>query len=264
MKNKAIAYVFFTTLHLLISCSNNTFEEILFRSNEDPFYETLITDSLSLENTVFLKWREDENADGFFLMKADDKSNLVFKCIYEGRETAYTDTAVLTDCRYVYRLDKKRGNKYFEGKAYSYGYGCQTRNDLYENNDTEENAALLDNDLICNLPCVQYITEGVLQIDADWFYLPIPPRRTAEILVSQKGLSNTAKGTTTSLMFQERGKTSEQIKEKTALCISNSTNRTENFYFKIFPDSTNLFTESSGTAVFEYTVSLSQIINYKL
>ena len=264
MKNSFIKVLGFLTSSLFASCSHNSIEEILFRTTEDPFYDVLQTDSLSLENTVYLTWQEDKASDCFYLMKAEDKKNLVFECIYEGTKSEYTDSDILTDHRYVYRLDKKRGDKLFKGNTFSYGYGCQSRKDMYEDNYAENSASYLEYDLICNLPCVQYVTEGILHTDTDWFYVTVPPRRTAEILLSQKGLSNTSTGTATQLMFQEKGKTSENVKEKTALGISNTSNETKNFYFKIYPDTTNLFTSQGSSTVIEYTVSLSQIINYKL
>lgn len=249
---------------LCCSCMNSEFERILFRTNEDPFYDSPKAESVKLENTIFLTWQEDECADCYYLMKSTDSVRLNFECIYSGSGTSFTDTDNRINQCYVYRLDKKRGGKLFIGKTFSYGYGSSCRQDEYENNDTQETSTYLEYDHICNLPCVQYITEGKLHFDVDWFYVTVPPKRTAAIVVSQKGLENATTGANTALMFQLAGSSQSAVKQKSAITISNPSNVTRNFYFKIFPDTTALFSPSENCAVIEYTVSLNQIYNYEL
>ena len=243
---------------LLFSCSDNAFQEMLFRTTDDPFQDVPAADSLSLEHTVFLTWKEDEGCDTFFLMKSYDQPVPDFTCIYEGTATEYTDVNLPYGDRYVYRLDKKRGNKYFEGKACAYGYSSDCRRDEWEDNDTEEKAVLLEHDLICNLPCVQYITDSSKDLDRDWFYVEIPPRRVAGILVKQNGLSD---GAPTNLMIQVSGETSQQIEHGIEVAIKNSTDEMRKYYFKIFPLTTELFDSDMITDI-GYTVSLRRITIY--
>ena len=249
------------TAVLLCSCSDNSFEKMLFRTTEDPFYDTPCADSLRLEHTVFLSWREDEGCDTFRLMRSYDSPTLSFTCIYEGSETSYTDTALNDGFKYIYRLDKTRGTKYFEGKTFAYGYSSDCRKDKWEPNDTEENATLLDYDLICNLPCVRYLTDGKEEMDCDWFCVEVPPCRTVEILVSQHNLSNATDGAETDLRVQVPEKESESVKQKFAIPISNPSYVTKKFRFKIYPEKTGLF-DDTNTVVIGYTVSLNKIIKY--
>ena len=111
---------------------------------------------------------------------------------------------------------------------------------------------------------VRYVTGNREVMDCDWFYVDIPPRREAHIVVSQDNLEgNKTEGARTQLKFQQPGLDGQTINQKTANKIRNTSFRTERFYFKIYPETTGLFTDSN-TTVIEYTVSLNQIINYTL
>lgn len=251
-------------LALFVSCSENTFEELLFRTIDDPFSDTPSIDSLTLEHTIYLSWSKDDACDTFHLMRSYDQSILSFSCIYEGDETSYTDVDLTDNNRYIYRLDKTRGTKYFEGTTYAYGYSSDCRKDACESNDIEDRATFLEYDLICNLPCVQFITNNKQFIDEDWFYITLPPRRAAEIVISQHNLSNESTGAATNLRVQTAGSESEAVKQKVAHVINNTSHETRQFYFKIYPETTELFSVNSSIAEIEYTVSLSKIYNYSL
>ena len=256
---KKLSFIFTALIALLTSsCSDNAFQEMLFRTTDDPFQDVAAADSLTLEHTVFLSWREDEGCDTFFLMRSYDQPNLDFTCVYEGTATEYVDADLPYGDRYVYRLDKTRGTKYFEGKSYAFGYSSDCRRDEWEDNDVEQKAVLLEHDLRCNLPCVQYITDSERGLDCDWFYVKIPPRRMACIVVKQDDLSQ---GDSTNLMIQVSGETSSPILHGIEATIKNTTDETRTFCFKIFPKTTGLFGTELITDI-GYTVSLVRIINY--
>lgn len=247
---------------LFTSCYNNAFNDVLFRTTEDPFCDTPETDSLSLEHTVYLKWKEDEGSDKFRLMRSPDQNQLSFTCIYEGTETSYTDSEISSGNRYIYRLDKIRGSKYFEGNTYGYGYSSDCRKDAYENNDTEHNATFLESDLICNIHCVKYFTNNKEYMDTDWFYVTVPPRRTAEIIINQQNLANSMNGTETDLKIQVAGRDIRSVCQNIATPIENTEFYTQVFYFKVFPERTTLSLGNTNTYIIEYTVSLNQIVKY--
>lgn len=249
---------------ILTSCYNNAFNEVLFRTTEDPFDDSPVTDSLSIEHTIYLSWKEDEGSDNFRLMRSVDQNILSFSCIYEGKDTSYTDTEITSGNRYIYRLDKIRGTKIFEGKTYGYGFSSDCRRDSSENNDTEKDASFLEYDLICNIPCVRYITNNNTYLDSDWFYISIPPRRTAEIVINQQNLpnANATTGAQTNLNIQVAGRASTTVRQNIATIIQNTSFKTQTFYFKVFPETTGLFPSNNQTAVIEYIVSLKKIENY--
>lgn len=256
--------VFLAASFVFVSCADNLFESVLYRTADDPFCDTPNADSLSLEHTVYLSWKQDAAADIFRLMRSYDQKTLRFSCIYEGEETMFTDTDITDGNRYVYRLDKIRGTNCFEGKAYAFGYDSDCRKDDCEPNNAESDATPLEHDFICNLPCVTYITDNLRQIDADWFCVTIPPCRAAEIVISQHNLSNESVGADTSLVLQVAGSESEAVRQKVARVIPNTSFATKNVLFKIFPETTGLFSENSSSAIIEYTVSLSKIYTYSL
>ena len=244
----------------LSGCSENVFQEELFRTIEDPFYEIPSIDSLSRERTIFLSWNEDEGADSFRLMRASDSSILNFKTVYEGTDTSYTDTNLNDNEKYIYRLDKIRGSKLFEGKGYAYGYSAECAKDACEPNDIESEAALLEYDLTCNLPCVSYVTDSKSDIDCDWFYVMIPPYRNVEIVINQKGLQDQSINAETYLYIQEDKKTCEKVFQSKGHVLSNPGYETKKVLFKIYPETTKVFS-SSYTAVIEYTISLNKQFN---
>lgn len=258
---KKVIFIFLNSL-LFISCMNNTFYDVIFRTPQDPFYDTPSADSMKLEHTVFLEWNNDPAADTFRLMKSFDQNELSFECIYEGTENSYIDTELLDSCKYVYRLDKVRGSKIFKGNTYAYGWSSDCRKDNYESNDLEQNASFLEYDLICNLPCAGFITDSKEILDEDWFYVTIPPMRQADIIVGQHNLSDSRTGAETNLRIQLAGLESQNISHQIAYAIKNTSYETKNFYFRIFPEKTYLASGNSFYTVIEYTISLNQIIKY--
>lgn len=244
----------------LSSCMDNSYEEILFRTLDDPFYDVPETDYLSLEDTIYLNWKTDEACDVFYLMRSVDSSTPDFKCIYSGSELSFTDTNVENEGRYLYRLDKKRGNKVFAGKTYSYAYASGTRSDASESNDTENSATHLEYDLSCNLTYIQYEYESFIYEDCDWFYVELPPNRTAEIIINQKNyLSDSSDGALTKLKYLVSGYCEESVLQNTGISLSNTSYETKKIYFRISADTTGLLTQAGSACVINYEISLNKI-----
>lgn len=248
---------------LFISCKENEFEPVLFRTQTDPFLDVPHVDSLLRENTVFLDWKDDIAADKFYLMRSDDIENLNFTCIYEGNDTSYIDSNLTEYSRYIYRLDKLRGQKRFYGEKLIFGYSSSVRKDDSEDNDSENKASFLEYDLVCNLPCVRYQNKKDAVIDEDWFFVEIPPMRSAAIVLNQtSGLDNQSTGSDTQLMLLIKGNESIAVKQNVENVISNTTYSTKRMCFKVYPMTTGLFASDSYTAVIEYTISLKQVFKY--
>ena len=123
----------------------------------------------------------------------------------------------------------------------------------------EESATFLEYDLICNLPCVQYAADKKLVLDEDWFYVKIPARKTGEIVIVQHGLENSLNGTPTNIRFQLLGEESKLVVQNDSLSIKNTSFTERYFYFRVFPESTKLFSSGSSVRVIEYTISLNKI-----
>lgn len=258
---KKVLFLFFMP-GLFCSCYNSAFNEIVLRTTDDPFDDKPAADSLSSEHTVYLTWKEDAASDKFYLMRAFDAKSPVWSCIYKGTETYFTDKELINNGKYIYRLDKTRGKKYFKGTEYGYGWSSESIKDYCESNDTPDDATFLEYDRICNLPCAGFLTDSKQILDEDWFYVTVPPMRQAEIVVDQHNLENAACGANTNLRIQVQGFESQPVMHLNSYQIQNAGYETKNFYFKIFPEKTSLSSENSFCTVIEYTVSLNQIIKY--
>lgn len=260
MRTKCLVILLIGVLFYATSCKNNSFNDVLFRTMEDPFYDIPTVDSLTQEETIFVKWREDQACDCFYLQRSKDQSVLNFECIYTGLDTHYTDTALEEGQRYIYRLDKCRGKKMFIGKDYEYGFSSYIRKDEYEENDTEEKATNLNNDLECNLTCVKYITNSIERIDTDWMYVDLPAMRKAEITLAQKGLGSGELNT--KLVVTVNGNMPEAVKQSNSILIENPTYEQKKIYFNVSPNTTALFNENEFIATIIYNISLKNITKY--
>ncbi len=260
---RRLKYILFIIISItFFSCYNNSFNAILFRTTADPFDDIPVADSLTTENTVYLSWKEDSGADVFYLMRSFDSSSLSWTCIYEGNDTSYTDEKLPDGDLYIYRLDKSRGSKYFEGKEYAYGFSLDGRNDRFENNDKENFATNYKSPMSCTLPCVKFKTNNKTIIDEDWFSINLLPLQTAHILITQTNHPNP--NSATYLKYQELGKESETVTSGHAIVISNSALEPKTLYFKIYPETTALFTGDNGIVLIQYTVSCSNWTSYSI
>lgn len=248
---------------LAISCYNNNFTEVIFRTTNDPFDDVPEADSLSREHTVFLKWKHDDGADRYFLMRSVDQTNLDFTCVYEGTGTEFVDTNLTDDELYIYRLDKKRGTTSFLGKEYAYGFSADCRNDIYEPNDEDYMSTPYRYAFDCNVPCVRYRTNNYEIHDEDWFSIKLLPRQTAVVIVKQNNFTNPHDSTYLKMLVHESGAQSKSIISGAENLIHNSTYDDLTVYFKIFPETTGLLQGDRGIAIIEYTVSCNQWVEYK-
>lgn len=258
---KKIIILIFTPL-CFFSCYNNAFNEILFRTINDPFDDVPEADSLTTEHTVYLSWKEDEAADRFYLMRSFDAVPLSWSCVYEGNATNYTDKNLPDKDLYIYRLDKQRGSVRFEGKDYAYGFSLDGRNDRFENNDKDLFATSYKYPMSCTLPCVRFITNNKTSIDEDWFSIDLAPYQSAYIVLRQTNF--TKPDDSTYLRYQELGKESEAVISGHAKVISNSSLEPQTLYFKIYPETTELITASNGIALIQYTITCSNWTAYSV
>lgn len=253
MIKKLCILPFFILIGLVISCENPVYD-LLTRTTDDPFVDIPHTDSFITEKTVYVNWREDKGADTYVLMRAVDDGQKIFKQIYRGKGLSYIDTDLQTSQRYVYRLDKIRGRKYFKNNAYAYGVYTDLIKDAYEDNDTVEKATYLEYACLANIYCYHFTDDRYLE-DIDWYRVRIPARRQAQIVINEVGV-----GTNQPVSFYilNPGVQSD-IKpiQNTAFGIKNTTERTVDISFKVYPDRTKF----SGSTVKSYEIRLESIIN---
>ena len=246
-----------TLLLLTISCTNGDFSELL-RSYDDPFDETTAADCYTQSCTVKLSWSSDECADTFILMRAVDDGTENFRQIYSGTGTSYSDEFYLPDDqkRFIYRLDKTRGNRRFNGSECVCAVVSATLHDTHEPNNTIEKAIELERIINATMPCSQFNYKGKSFGDEDWYYIRLKPLCTASILFIQAGNNNSVPEC--DFMYMEQGGEIKPLWHNDKFTVSNTSLVSRNIYFKIMPDMTKLFSGSAGTAVPAYTLQVTE------
>ena len=267
MKKTILLILSSFVIQIFCSCLQNEFEPVLFRTMNDPSYDVPEIDFLSKENTIYLNWKADDACDKYILLRSVDSEILNFKPVYEGRDLFYIDESLTEQARYVYRLDKRRGAVTFTGKEYAFGFASPARNDFCEPNDDYQDATLLHLDFECSLPCIKFKASNEPFLDADCFCVDVPARRTAEIVIKQKQINNSDEsiedGKPTNMFFQQAcGNVPVQIKQGEGIQVSNTDCVARRLYFKVYPNTDELFSPYSFSTVIEYSISLNRIINY--
>ncbi|HKM21406.1 MAG TPA: hypothetical protein VJZ01_05130 [Lachnospiraceae bacterium] len=115
-KNLKILFIIALLLSGLFSCDNSLFNETIKR--DEPFQDVVNVESINDGLALSIRWKSDNGADGYRLMRSVEVQNgySEFTQIYYGTKTGYTDLTIEQDKSYMFRLDKERGNKIFEGK----------------------------------------------------------------------------------------------------------------------------------------------------
>ena len=252
---KRAALVFLISLYT--SCTNGDFSELL-RSYDDPSDDTPNAACYREPCTVRLSWNEDECADRFILMRAEDDGAENFVQVYSGKDTTFTDRFYQTDDqkRYVYRLDKTRGSKRFKGSVSTCAVVSMTLHDTHEPNDNIENAVELERIITATMPCSQFNYSGRCFSDEDWYYIRLKPQCIASILFCQSGKGSTVSDS--DFMYMEYGGEIKSLQHNEKFTVTNSSFTTKNIYFKILPDIAKIFAGTQGAEVPSYTITLTE------
>lgn len=227
-----IALAFCMALCLLFSSCSDVFADYALRTYSDPADEVPSADSFREENTVFLDWKEDEGADEYFLYRAVDHQTLNFQLVYRGTGLSYRDTDLNTLSRYVYRLDKSRGTRLFCGTHLAHAYASQVRRDSCEPNDDMSHARHLESDFLYLNSYYGIYHDDYTVRDEDWFFVTVPPRRKAEIVLEQKDLSAGARDT--DFFYLVPGNSPCSVSQNIAFDIPNEAYEARKIYFKIY------------------------------
>ena len=262
--NKACLW---TTLALSLvlagACSPGLLDE-LDRVLRDPTVSAPRASSLDREYLIELSWDADEAADEYVLERAEDSALGGFLQVYRGTATRYADTDCGDQRRYLYRLSKTRGARSFGPSAPVLGVASATCRDELEPNDTEDRATALEYDRRANLffyRATPGLYPGVELQDADWYSVLVPPRRKANLLVTQPALEQGS--LYTFLYFYLKGTTPVRVINNQLLEIANASYEQKEFRFKLYPNPDDFIMEPSlgGGLLVDYTLSLYSITN---
>ena len=249
----------------LLACSQGL-NYPLGRTTDDPFPEIPTVRSFNGDYSIKISWTRDEAADMYRLYRKEDDIFQQYQVVYEGRLTTFTDTSftLLDEGKiYLYRLGKKRGEKWFvdlttDGKT---ALGVATVNcpDSQEPNNEMEDATPLDI-VVFSANCYFYSSnnqDSVSIFDVDWYYVDLPPHWRAEITLDDIDFINASLNN--HFMIYSSGFGSVEFASGGIKFIENTTNSYDRFFFSIFPRKETFFSDhsfpSGGCGAF---------INYKI
>lgn len=117
-ESKKVGRLFLTGLLfiVIISCDNSLFNETIKR--DEPFLDVVVAESINDGLALSLSWKTDNGADAYRVLRSVEGINGYgdFVEIYYGPKTGFIDCTIEQNKSYMYRLDKERGSKVFEGK----------------------------------------------------------------------------------------------------------------------------------------------------
>lgn len=242
---------------LLVSCSAGFLDQ-MGRVLADPSPSAPRVSSFVSEYCIDAAWDPDKAAEEYILERADDSVSPSWSTLYRGAATLFSDTTCADQRRYLYRLSMVRGSRVFGPAEAAVGIGSAACRDQLEPNDTEQTATPLDYDRAANLYYYRACSGAVVQ-DVDWYSVSVPPRRTANIVVTQSGL--TGGSVNTYMIFYLKGTAPAVIVNNAAIPITNPAYETRTFLFRISPNPAEFIADPTlaGGSFIDYTVSLFSI-----
>lgn len=240
---------------LIFSCSQSMLGDLL-RVITDPVVENPSVVSFEKEETIEINWDEDSGTDEYILYKAVDAVLPVYEIIYQGTNLSVVDTDAVGGNRYLYTLGKIRGKKLFGPSDPILGVGSMVIEDELEDNDTKETATKLVWNLNANL--YYYLSYSGAELeDYDWYYVTVPPRRQANIVVTQEGLV----GLNTWMNLSLEGHMPEIIANNVETPLKNYTYEEKTFYFLISPIPAEFYADppTAGGSLINYQIFLDSV-----
>lgn len=230
---KLVFFIFLLFDFLFVSCSENSFEQYVFRTTADPFEDRPVVDATTDLRNIKITWKDDKACDWYELYRANDAESPVFnKQVYFGTGTLCVDNLPegCVGC-FLYKLVKHRGDKIFE--MTKFGAGCNVNEkDHNEPNDTKETATTLSyvrSGSIANT-FYNYYDDTLNEIDVDYFKVYVPACNTVFIEFTDNQIDNGDEYT--NFGYQIEGDIQKPIKTD-GFKITNENLSDEYYYVKI-------------------------------
>jgi hypothetical protein len=275
IKTKIMA-IAVSAMYVLASC-NLGMNESLSRTTRNPFGEVPRARSFREDKAIVLNWTPDEAADEYYLYcAADDSITPHYVLIYNGPHREYRDTFSLSQEgeKYLYRLGKRRGEKYFvdlasPGKA-ALGVVSTHHIDIFEPNDDAKQAVQLRDKLLSanSYYFSSNSNDNIYFYDEDWYYVEVPPRWTAQIRVVDLLLTLGGGGDPAIRRFKmiPLNGYEQDVVSDSAFTLSNDANQVRKLYFRLVPNwaaiqlgSIDVSTGSYGEFL-PYTIELEALL----
>lgn len=234
-------------LFILAGCDSGLYT-LVSRAQKDPDTFEIKVDSFSKEYEIYCIWEHDELADKYILMRSEDSTDLHFNKIYVGKGISYIDCDLKDNTKYIYRLDKVRGDKKFLGNRFYLGVFSEKKDDAYEPNNSASTATFLESPKQGN---VYYYTseKGIIVSDIDWYWVRIKANRQVNLTLTYDAASPVFR-----VILPPNGDEKCPANNQ-EFQIRNDTNEKKDFYFSIQIDK-GQFGQTNSAAFFTYTVKL--------
>ncbi len=238
------------------SCSDNVFDAFS-RTTDDPSDCILDVECLKGEY-ITLRWEEDPACDRYVLLRTDDgkwNEPASYEVVYSGTGCEYRDEKVREGAvvsKYVYRLDKVRGNKTFEGTKLGHGVYAPSNPEYLEKNDSMETACELIYRRTSCLYSYKFGDEYVLE-NADWYYVDMPAGIKNCTLEIEYNNDNNAGTAALNYCIPGLDKESSKI-SKDDICLSNDDGRLKRAYIRITPISEEVRKQQDGILIYTLTM----------
>jgi hypothetical protein len=171
----------FLLIITLFSCSNDLYSNV-YKLDIEPEVTKPNVHSLAQENIIIIDWGIDSAADEYILFRDTAPNGDFDQAVYHGKELSYTDDQVTSETFYYYKLAKRQGARIFDKSGYAYGITNVIKKDAYENNDTIDNAKLID--IVTDANIFYYKDNyGNTVEDRDWYYVTLSSRRILTITI---------------------------------------------------------------------------------
>ncbi len=228
------------------------------RIGADPAAVAPRVASFGTEYAISVSWDADPAAEEYILERATDALSPSWSVVYTGAGTSFDDTERTDQVRYLYRLTLTRGSRVFGPSDAVVGVGSAACKDSLEPNDSQDEATPLEYDRTANLYYYRSYAGETVE-DTDWYSVSVPPRRIANVVVTQKGLSG---GSVSTFMYlYVKGSSPVTVMNNVAIPITNTSYETQEFLIRITPNPDQFIADPTlaGGSFIDYTVSLVSI-----
>ncbi|MCK4542792.1 MAG: hypothetical protein KAU17_11215 [Spirochaetales bacterium] len=255
---KKTAFIILTVF--LASCGDGLFFD-MDRVNRDPVVSEPIARSFIDEYKIYLTWDEDEAADEYVLYRAEDTAFSTYSIVYQGTDTAFTDSDCGDEKRYLYTLGKIKGQQLFGPSEPVLGVGSSVCRDEHEENDCKNLAVPLLGGLTANIFYYQD-SQGNSIEDIDWYSITIPPHMRANILIVQTSFIGDP-SQNSPMVFYLEGSDPYPIVSDATNPVENLSNEEKTYLFRVSPDPSEFVSnpDLSGGALIDYTMTLHSMNN---
>ncbi|MDR2965818.1 MAG: hypothetical protein LBU88_08590 [Treponema sp.] len=261
MKNISKVILIIVIILNIASCNTDMYY-LLTRTQDDPSIVPPRLQSFVISYAIIAEWDKDEAADEYLLERSEDNPiELIYETVYKGTNTGYTDNGLVDGVRYIYRLSKRRGEKWFGPSEGALGVGSQITRNSHSNNTKETALKLESKGYVSNLYYFRSYC-GLEMTTEAWYYIDIPAIRKASLMVLDYGIGEQASGTQTHFNYYVFEREFGSVINLLDFWIENHELETERYYVKLYPSKSSMIwgLVPAGGKIVQYRITIQGIV----